>query len=106
MKEYKIDRWDTVLYNDNRYPIIYVTPDRELKEFLEKNNYFIKISIKGAKNYEGRLMKAKVNLSSNYPNCRPNYYASTGHYVLLLESCWAGYPEPEKLGNVIFHPFF
>ncbi len=106
MKEYKIERWDAILYNNQRYPLIYITPDRELKEFLDDNNYFIKVEIKGTHNYSGRLMKAKVNLSSNYPNCRPNYYEMTGQYVLLLNIGWSGYPEVGKLGFVKFHPFF
>ena len=107
MKEYKIERWDAILLADNRYPIIYITPDKDLKNFLDQNDYFIKIKIRGTGNiYDNRLMKAKVNLSSNYPNYRPNYFEQTGQFVLTLDSCWAGYPEPAKLGYVSFYSYF
>ena len=41
-------------------------------------------------------------MSCNVPNCRPNFCAKTGLYVITLQADWYGYPDPNTLGNVNF----
>jgi hypothetical protein len=41
-----------------------------------------------------------VKRSSEVLGCRPNYFAETGYYVIILNLSWHGYPK--SLGSVVF----
>jgi hypothetical protein len=104
MAEYQIKRWDVVLVNDQRVPMIYIKPDLDLVEFLRKNNFKVIVKIKNTDTvYDNKDIQAVVNLSANVPNCRPNFYDQTGYYVAILNSSWNGYPNPDKLGSASFY---
>ena len=106
MTEYKIERWDVILENNHRVPIIYVKPDLGFVEFTRKNNNVVVLEIKNTNTiYDNKKIVGKVNLSSSVPNCRPNFFAYTGYYVITLDSSWNGYPTPDNLGSIIFYDY-
>jgi len=102
---YSIIRWD-VLSSDNinKAPAIYVKPDLAFMEFIRANNFSIMCKIDGTEGpYDGKLCVGIVNKSSQVPNCRPNYFAQTGDFIITLNLEWMGYPSPNKLGNVTIY---
>jgi hypothetical protein len=40
MLKYKIKRWDVILINNKRFPIIYIKPDIEFIKLMHQNTYF------------------------------------------------------------------
>ena len=105
MTSYKIYRWDVVLFGNSntKVPMIYIKPDLELLEFIKANSYVVASTINDTGTiYDGKTIPGIVNVSCNVPNCRPNFCAKTGLYVITLQAGWYGYPEPDKLGNVNF----
>lgn len=107
MSEYKIERWDAVIFGENstrKVPVIYFKPDEAFLEFAKNHNWTVMAEINGTGlMYDGKQIPGTVDQSSRIPNCRPNYFARTGYYVVSLESFWYGYPEPDKLGTVKFY---
>lgn len=102
MTEYDIQRWDVVLCNGHRLPMIYITPDVPFLEYAEDNNYKANLTVKDTKTvYDGKHMTGLINQSTYVPNCRPNFYSKTGYYVITLDSSWNGYPQPGNLGKII-----
>lgn len=104
MSNYEIKRWDGVLVNDQKVPMIYIKPDLTFVDFVRSNNYRIvcEINDTGTK-YDGKKVYGNVSKSSTSPNCRPNFYNKTGLYVVTLISNWYGYPpDLNKLGNARF----
>lgn len=102
---YSIIRWD-VLSSDNinKAPAIYVKPDLAFMEFVRANNFSIMCKIDGTDGpYDGKLCVGIVNKSSQVPNCRPNFFAQTGDFIITLNLEWLGYPSPNKLGNVTIY---
>jgi len=82
-----------------QYPMIYVTPDTQFVDFVRKNEYMCKIIITDTQsNYDNIVLTGNINISSNIPNCRPNFFDKTGYYTITIEKDWLGYPP--KLGNV------
>lgn len=102
MTTYEIKRWDVVLGdNIRKRPMIYIVPDLYFLEFIKLNEYSIFCEISQTKShYDKVIVPAVVNKSSNIPNCRPNFFAETGTYVITLNMDWNGYPT--KLGKVKF----
>ena len=83
--------------------MIYIKPDLELLEFIKANSYTVACNINDTGTiYDGKTIPGVVDVSCNVPNCRPNFCAKTGLYVITLWANWYGYPEPDKLGNVNF----
>ena len=106
MTEYKIERWDAILVNDERVPAIYVKPDITFLEFISKNSNAVVASITNTKtNYDNKKFLGIVNQSSYYPNCRPNFFEQSGLYIITLQSPWIGYPNPNNLGTVKFYGY-
>jgi hypothetical protein len=102
---YSIIRWD-VLSSDNinKAPAIYVKPDLAFMEFVRANNFSIMCQIDGTDGpYDGKLCVGIVNKSSQVPNCRPNFFAQQGDFIITLNLEWMGYPSPNKLGNVTIY---
>lgn len=105
MTSYKIYRWNVVLFGNSntKVPMIYIKPDLELLEFIKANSYTVACNINDTGTiYDGKTIPGVVDVSCNVPNCRPNFCAKTGLYVITLWANWYGYPEPDKLGNVNF----
>ena len=106
MSEYNIERWDVILVNNHRVPVIYIIPDLDFIEFVRKNDYKLFAQIKDTGMvYDNKIIPGIVDQSAFVQNCRPNFYNNTGLYVITLESSWNGYPEFYKLGKVIFHGY-
>lgn len=103
--EYKIERWD-VVYDERtniKRPILYIVPDKSLIEFATINvdSLYITMSGTGVECYDGIKLKANLVSSAIYPNNRPNFFNSTGYYVIVLkDTIWLGYPN--MLGKVTF----
>jgi hypothetical protein len=103
--EYKIERWD-VVYDERtniKRPILYIVPDKSLIEFATINvdSLYITMSGTGVECYDGIKLKANLVSSAIYPNNRPNFFDSTGYYVIVLkDTIWLGYPN--MLGRVGF----
>ena len=106
MTQYKIERWDGILVDDIRVPAIYIKPDVTFLEFISKNyNTVVAVINNTNTQYDNKKLVGTVNQSSYYPNCRPNFYAQTGLYIITLDSSWLGYPQPDKLGTVQFYGY-
>ena len=104
MKQYNIERFDVLLIGDQRVPAIYIKPDLDFMNFIKENNYTLITVLNGTGlDYDNKKIIGVVNQSSYYPNCRPNFFAENGLYIITLNSCWLGYPKPDKLGNVTFY---
>jgi len=101
-KQFKIVRWDAIIYASDMTPrpALYIVPDIEFLNMARENNYKIRVGIsKTSSNYDG-IIEGTVYTSSNVPNCRPNYFAATGEYVVILNGSWLGYPPND--GECIF----
>jgi hypothetical protein len=100
MSEYPIVRWDAVRFQSspNAYPMLYVKPDNRLKH-LENNTVFCTVRDSNTP-FDQYKVAGIVYKSSCMPNPRPNFYAKTGNYVIVLLSQWTGYPSPDHLGVV------
>ena len=101
MKDYSIKKWDAVSFGSTleRMPMIYISPDLDLVSLLEKNHSVVSVEISGTNSvYDGKKIIGYVSRSCDTPNCRPNYFAKTGYYVIVLQSFWYGYPDTD--GNV------
>jgi hypothetical protein len=109
LNEYKIERWD-VVYDDKmdmKRPILYIVPDESLIEFakINTNSLTIRMTGTGIDCYDKIGLKAELVSSSIYPNNRPNFFTSTGYYVVILkDTIWLGYPK--YLGKVVFEGKF
>lgn len=106
MSEYKINRWDVVLFGNSntRVPMIYIKPDLTFINFIKENNSAVVCEISGTGTvYDGKKIPGMVYESSYIPSCRPNFFNKTGYYVITLWANWYGYPEPDKEGVVKFY---
>ena len=91
MTSYKIYRWNVVLFGNSntKVPMIYIKPDLELLEFIKANSYTVACNINDTGTiYDGKTIPGVVDVSCNVPNCRPNFCAKTGLYVITLWANW------------------
>lgn len=103
MLEYQIERWDSVLVDGHRLPMIYFRPDSGIMEMFKNSNYVTACIIRRTGlQYDNQTMLGSVNSSANVPNNRPNFFESSGLYVVVLQSSWNGYPRYNQLGSVSF----
>lgn len=73
---------------------IYIKPTLEVLKFFQKSPMYravVKIGGTGTC-YDNRNIFAIISKSSDVPNCRQNFFNSTGLYVITLETNWYGYP--------------
>jgi hypothetical protein len=93
---YKIYRWDAVLFKNDidPTPIIYVKPEKELLEFVEKNNNTLLVKLHSPGSiYNNKKVVGRWYKSSEIPNCHINFFEETGLYVIALYAPWHGYPD-------------
>ena len=105
MTEYKIMRWDGVMFGNSitKMPMIYIKPDIDFLEFARANHFAVICEINGTGTiYDGKQIPGVVDKSCNVPNSRPNFFEETGYYVITLRATWNGYPDTNKLGTVVF----
>lgn len=103
IKYYPIKRWDAILKPKSikKTPLIYIKPDDDLIEFIEKNEGKISVFITGTNSpYDNKKIYGISQPSSNVPNPKPNFYDKTKLYVVELSCDW--YEYPRENGNVIF----
>lgn len=103
MNTYEIKQWSVGLTGNSvtRNPLIFVEPDPKFMTLVRKNNFVVNCVIKNTNTiYDNRVITGVVNTSGNVPNCRPNFFAKTGLYVIRLLSNWYGYPQKNNNGIV------
>ena len=102
-----IVKWNPINdeYGDIRASV-FIKPTLELLEFANRNvsngnrTMMVRISGSGHPIYDGAPFFAILDKSSDAPNCRQNFFNTTGLYILTLSARWFGYPE--NLGEVTF----
>lgn len=95
-QRYKIYRWDAVLFKNDidPTPIIYVKPEKELLDFVEKNKDLLLVKLHSPGSiYDNKKVVGRWYKSSEIPNCRINFFEETGLYVIALYAPWHGYPD-------------
>lgn len=99
MTDYKIERWDVVIYNNNniKIPVIQIKPDEKLLNFAKNNHNVLKCYIKGVDNiYNSKTIPGILSPCLQSLSFCPKQ----GYYIIKLYSRWYGYPS--KLGFVSF----
>lgn len=93
---YKIWRWDVIQLKETgmrELPLIYFHPSAEFWQEAQKGDYQVELTISGTMSeYDGKKYVGTVDTSGTVPNSRPNFFAVTGLYVLVLHCEWNGYP--------------
>lgn len=85
---------------------LYIKPTLSLLEFINRNvsngnrTMMVRVLKTGNAIYDGAPFFAIVDKSSDVPNCRQNFYQSTGLYTVTLSVNWFGYPL--KKGKIMF----
>ncbi len=105
MSQYKIERWDVVMFGNSstRVPMIYIKPDLSFLKFVRENHFAVVCEISGTGTvYDGKKIPGIMDKSCYIPNGRPNFFDKNGYYVVTLWSNWYGYPVPGKEGLVKF----
>lgn len=103
MPEYNILRWDPVMLDKNTfpYPMFYIVPDEAFTRYANENNNIVSVTISNTNSqYDGKPVIGIVNMSSNFPNKRPNFFNATQSIVVSLMTNWIGYPN--ALGTASF----
>ena len=97
----QIKRWDSVLIHnkDQPQPMIYVFANQALRHFCHINNYKVYVSITGTGVYD-KAYTATVHTGS-FPTPRPNFYANTGDWILVLDCLWNGYPNALGTATIV-----
>jgi len=98
---YSIKRWDAVLSTNNKpMPLLYIKPDLELVDIIDKNGGKLWILINDSDSgYDGNIYYTVASKSAVMPNPRPNYFNTTGYWTLAVDSnSWLGYPP--DMGNI------
>ena len=101
-KQFKIERWDAIIYASDMTPrpALYIVPDIEFLNMAQENNYKVRVGISRTNSKYDGVIEGTIYTSSNVPNCRPNYFAATGEYVVILNGSWLGYPAND--GQCVF----
>ena len=103
MTSYDIMRWDVILYGtNNKFPMIYFKPDKDLLNFFKENNNAVIATITDSRSiYDNKKITGVINsLENNIPTPRPNLFNKTGYYCMTLYCEWHGYPNSN--GKVVF----
>jgi len=87
--------------SNNILPLLYIVPDEQFLKLARDNKFSLTCEITDIGDGKTYTHQCTVNKSAYVPNCRPNYFAKTGHYVITLQVPWVGYPT--KLGNIKFY---
>ena len=98
---YKIERWDVILSPNglNKQPMIYIFPDINFIELMNKHNQILSVSINNTNTqYDGQVLYGTVSRSSFIPN----FFSKTQLYTIILDCEWYGYPNSSSLGTATF----
>lgn len=102
MKAYKIHRWDAILppNSSNSLPMVYISADRELLNFAQKNNYKFMVEIRGSDSiYDNHEMVGIFDSLLLGPNCHSQVIKDENWYTISLNSYFYSYPS--KLGEIV-----
>jgi len=95
MPTYDIERWDAVIPPGKIYPhpMIYIKPTKDFIQYAKDNKYIVKVTVSGTNmRYDDEPFVGIIDSSGYFPNERPNFYDSTGYFVITLFARWLGYP--------------
>jgi hypothetical protein len=107
MPLYDILRWDCIQYHDAQdRPAIYLKPDQNLLDFLEKTQNITMIKIHSTNTlYDQINSPVYINFNRDKQD-KPNYFSQTGQIMgVLPEVKWYGYPSQFSLGQIEFPNF-
>lgn len=101
MTTFKIVSWDGIVSgNDiNPHPSISFVPSLAFLDFAKLNDYIVSVVITDTNStYDNVVIQGIAKSSGNVPPCRPNFYAETGLWSIILNFDWLGFPL--KMGKV------
>jgi hypothetical protein len=85
-------RWDAVQIKDHIRPMIYISPNDQLKNKNEGD--IIDLMITNSKSiYDNKKISGILVKNCNIPSYRPNYSEQSGYYTIVLNVPWITYPE-------------
>lgn len=99
-QELEIVRWDPVSFNNIiKNPMIYVKPTETFLTAARDSKFLLRCMVTGSGSmYDNVDVIGVVRQSSIMPNCRPNFFQTTGLYTITLLGPWGGYPP--NMGHV------
>lgn len=110
-QDYKIHRWDSVIISTNKKcltptpiaskPMLYIKPDNTLLQFAKDNNNELLVDVEYGTRFPNikRRVKGQFYKSSEIYK-RPNFFNTTGLYIIVLDTDWDGYPDTLGVVNI------
>ena len=101
MSRYEIVRWNVVTdCNGIQRPMVYFKPDTSMILQLQNNNNYLYLNIDQYGLYAGTMIPALVDISSQQPNYRPNFFEACHLFcATLIETPWYGFPNLLESGS-------
>jgi len=101
MSRYEIVRWNVVTdCNGIQRPMVYFKPDTSMILQLQNNNNYLYLNIDQYGLYAGTMIPALVDISSQQPNYRPNFFEACHLFcATLIETPWYGFPNLLEMGS-------
>ena len=88
---YFIERWDAIIEDGQRKPVVYIKPDLKFMTFWEEHGEDVSVYLRGTKSpYEKKIAYARIAT----PSCMYGYRPNTGDakMCLIINTPWYGYP--------------
>ena len=94
MTQYQILRWDVVTdCNDVLRPMLYFKPDTNIVLQTQNNKNYLYLNIGECQFYSGTMIPVIIDIASQQPNFRPNFFQACHLYTAtLIKSAWYGFP--------------
>ena len=101
MSKYQIIRWNVVTdCNGIQRPMIYFKPDLSIILQMQNNDNYLYLDIDQCGLYSGNMIPALIDIASQQPNYRPNFFEACHLFcATLLETPWYGFPNLEQSGR-------
>jgi len=101
MSKYQIIRWNVVTdCNGIQRPMIYFKPDPTIVLQMQDNNNYLYLDIDQCGLYSGNMVPALIDIASQQPNYRPNFFEACHLFcATLLETPWYGFPTLNQYGQ-------
>ena len=101
MSRYEIIRWNVVTdCNGVQRPMIYFKPTTSMILQMQDNNNYLYLNIDQCGMYSGTMIPALIDIASQQPNYRPNFFEACHLYcATLIETPWYGFLTPLQMGS-------
>jgi hypothetical protein len=101
MSTYQIIRWNVVTdCNGIQRPMLYFKPDPKIVLQMQDNNNYLYFNIDHCELYSGKMIPALVDIASQQPNYRPNFFEACHLYcATLIDTPWLGFPNLSEKCN-------